>query len=265
MTSNNDAVEKRIILSIRNLNKSFGHIQALKAISLDIHEGEVLALVGDNGAGKSTLIKILSGVYRPDDGQIYLKEKSFKRLTPAQAIMNGITTVYQDLALVDCRDVACNVFLGREPTRARFFIDKKKMQSGTSALLAKLKIHAPVLTSPASILSGGQRQGIAIARAINQGGRILILDEPTAAMGVAETSQVLELVGSLGRQGYAVILVSHNLHQVFSVADRIIVMRNGQLIADLLTEETCSSEVMELITGIRESAAYAAKDVARSL
>ncbi|QGP93539.1 Fructose import ATP-binding protein FrcA [Neomoorella glycerini] len=239
----------RPILRARNLWKSFGHIVALRGVNLDVFEGEVLALMGDNGAGKSTLIKILSGVYKPDKGEIYIAGRLFKQLTPAQALKNGITTVYQDLALVDCRDICSNVFLGREPTRAGFLIDKKKMEIETASLLKRLKVNIPVINVLAGSLSGGQRQALAIARAIHKGGRVMILDEPTAAMGLQETKQVLALINTLREQGYAVILISHNLQQVFSIADRICVLRHGESVGHFIVRDTSPDEIVKLITG----------------
>lgn len=244
---------KKPILCVRNLWKSFGHVAALRGINLDVYEGEVLALVGDNGAGKSTLIKILSGVYQPDKGEIYIAGRLFKRLTPRVALKNGITTVYQDLALVDCRDISSNVFLGREPTRAFFLVDKRKMETETASLLRRLKVNIPSISALAGSLSGGQRQALAIARAVHRGGHIMILDEPTAAMGLQETNQVLDLINTLREQGYAVILIAHNIQQVFSIADRICVLRQGELVGQVHVRETCPDEVIGMITGMRGS------------
>ena len=238
------------ILRVEQLHKSFGHVQALRGIDLSIFGGQIIALVGDNGAGKSTLIKIISGVYSPDQGDITIAGKSYSHLTPFQALELGIATVYQDLALVDCLDVPSNIFLGREPSRAKFFVDRKKMYVKTAELLKKLEIDVPSMDVEVGNLSGGQRQATAVARAISRGGKIFIFDEPTAAMGVKESEQVMELIRGLKNRGYAVIIISHNLHQVFNLADRICIMRQGELVGDFKVEESTPDEVVKLITGV---------------
>jgi ABC-type sugar transport system ATPase subunit len=242
-------VEKDPFIRLRNIKKTFGHVVALDGVDLDVCPGEVTALVGDNGAGKSTLIKIISGVLYPDEGEISLNGKTYRHLTPPVAIELGISTVYQDLALVDCRDVASNIFLGREPLKARFFVDKKRMNRESEELLRKLKVSIPSVTTPVEFLSGGQRQGIAVARSINQQGKMIIFDEPTAAMGVGESARVLKLIRSLGDEGFAVLIISHNLHHVFSISDRICVLRNGRLVKDFRTENTNPDQVVGFITG----------------
>lgn len=238
------------ILRVEQLHKSFGHVLALRGIDLSIFSGQIMALVGDNGAGKSTLIKIISGVYSPDQGYITIAGKNYPHLTPSQALALGIATVYQDLALVDCLDVPSNIFLGREPSRANFFVDKKKMYVETDELLRKLEIDVPSLDIEVGNLSGGQRQATAVARAISRGGKIFIFDEPTAAMGVKESEQVMELIRGLKNHGYAVIIISHNLHQVFNLADRVCIMRQGELVGDFKVEESTPDEVVKLITGV---------------
>ncbi|NPV89788.1 MAG: sugar ABC transporter ATP-binding protein [Firmicutes bacterium] len=237
------------LLSVRGLEKSYGHVRALRDVDIDVFPGEVLAVVGDNGAGKSTLIKILSGAVKPDRGEICIGGKTYKHLTPARALKMGISTVYQDLALVDCRDLACNVFLGREPTWFRWFVNQRKMEEQTSQLLTRLRISVPSVRQPVGLLSGGQRQAVAVARTIQQGGRIIIMDEPTAAMGVKESVKVLELIRGLASDGYTIILISHNLHHVFTVSDRICVMRHGHVVGCFITENTDPDEVMNFITG----------------
>jgi len=250
MMSNNAGQGKRMpYIRLRKIKKSFGHVVALDGVDLDVYPSEVMALVGDNGAGKSTLIKIISGVLMPDEGELSLDGKVFKHLTPSRAIELGISTVYQDLALVDCRDVASNIFLGKEPLKARFFVDKKRMNRESEALLKRLKVSIPSVTTPVEYLSGGQRQGVAVARSIKQQGRMIIFDEPTAAMGVSESARVLELIRSLGDEGFAVLVISHNLHHVFSIADRICVLRNGRLVKDFRTENTSPDQVIGFITG----------------
>ena len=235
-------------LEVKNINKSFGHVQALVGASLVSYEGEVLAIVGDNGAGKTTLIKIISGVLSPDSGTVSIGGREFSSLSVSQSIEAGVSTVYQDLALGNTMDVAANLFLGREITKLGF-LDKKEMRRKSEELLKSLDINIPDVTVPVGNLSGGQRQGVAVARLINQGGKVFIFDEPTAAMGISETGAVLRLIRKLADDGYTVIVISHNLPQVFSIADRICVMRHGQVIAEKKTAETTMDEVVSLITG----------------
>lgn len=235
-------------LKVRNIQKQFGHVKALRGVSVQAYQGEVLAIVGDNGAGKSTLIKILSGVLEPDEGEIEIDGKTYRTLTPRKAIDAGVSTVYQDLALGSSMDVAANLFLGREIVKGGF-LNKKKMIEEAEKLLESLEIQIPDVTVPVGNLSGGQRQGVAVARLVHNGGKLLIFDEPTAAMGLNESNAVLRLIRKLAADGYAVIIISHNLPQVFHISDRISVMRQGQVMKELLTKETTMDEVVSLITG----------------
>ena len=235
-------------LEVKDINKSFGHVQALEGASLMSFRGEVLAIVGDNGAGKTTLIKIISGVLQPDSGTVRIGDQTFSSLTVAKSIEAGVSTVYQDLALGNTMDVASNLFLGRELTKWGF-LRKKEMRKQSEELLKSLDIRIPDVTVPVGNLSGGQRQGVAVARLINQGGKVFIFDEPTAAMGINETNAVLKLIRRLADDGYAVIVISHNLPQVFSIADRICVMRHGNVITEKRTDETSMDEIVSLITG----------------
>ena len=235
-------------LKVRNIQKQFGHVMALRGVTVQAYQGEVLAIVGDNGAGKSTLIKILSGVLEPDEGEIEIDGKAYRTLTPRKAIGAGVSTVYQDLALGNSMDVAANLFLGREVTRGGF-LNKKKMIEEAEKLLESLEIQIPDVAVPVGNLSGGQRQGVAVARLVHNGGKLLIFDEPTAAMGLNESNAVLRLIRKLAADGYAVIIISHNLPQVFHISDRICVMRQGQVMKELLTKETTMDEVVSLITG----------------
>ncbi|UNC90862.1 ATP-binding cassette domain-containing protein [Candidatus Contubernalis alkaliaceticus] len=237
------------LLETRGLYKSFGHVKALNGVDLKIFEGQVLAIVGDNGAGKTTLIKLLSGAMVPDGGEIIVRSEVFKRLSPSKAIQLGISTVYQDLALVNSLDIVSNIFLGREEISGKFFLNKKKMKKEASKLLDSLQIDIPLLKLPVSYLSGGQRQAIAVSRAINQGGKIIIFDEPTAAMGIRESARILKLIKKLGEKGFAVIVISHNLHQVFEISDRICVLRQGQVVEDFITRNTHPDEIIHVITG----------------
>lgn len=246
--------ELKDIFAIRTIgiSKSYGHIRALNDVSIDFPKNRISAVVGDNGAGKSTLIKVLSGTLAPDKGTIKVGDRNFPSLTPAQAIKNGIVTVYQDLSLINCRDVVSNIFLGNELMKAGFIVNKRQMEKEAALLLERLNIKIPSLRVNVGDLSGGQRQAVAIARAINLGGEVLILDEPTAAMGVKETAQTLKLILELKVKGYTIILISHNMHQVFSLCDRICVMREGCLVAQRDTEKTSIDEVIQLISGLEK-------------
>lgn len=231
-----------------NVSKAFGHVEALKDVSLEAHEGEVLAVVGDNGAGKSTLVKVLAGVIRPDSGELLVRGERHLFHSPRDAHSAGVATVFQDLALVEVLDVATNMFLGRTPRRGPF-VDRHGMHRRAADLLVDLKIRLPSVRVPVGLLSGGQRQGVAIARAVLQGGELFVMDEPTAALGVRETAQVLEIVHELRSKRKAVIVVSHDLEVVFDLADRILVMRLGRRVGVRRTEQTSRSEVVGLITG----------------
>ncbi len=236
-------------LHCRGLAKSFGKVEALSGADLDVFAGEVLAIVGDNGAGKSTLIKILSGVHQPDRGELRVAGTPVRLTDPLHARELGIATVFQNLALVDQRDVAANLFLGREPVRFRWFVDRKAMREGARRVLHELKVHVPSLDTEAGQLSGGQRQSIAIGRATAQNGRVIIMDEPTAALGIQELQKVLDLVERLRAQGTGVLIVSHNLRHVFTVADRILVMRRGRVAGVRKRAETTADEIVKLIVG----------------
>ena len=238
------------VVRISHLSKSYGNITALLDVSLDIFPGEILAIVGDNGAGKSTLIKTLAGAVKADSGYIQLGEQSYHSLSPTKAIQLGISTVYQDLALVDCRDVVSNIFLGREIVKAGFLIDRGKMEQEAQRVLDSLQVSIPSLKTPVGLLSGGQRQGVAVARAIIQRGNVIIFDEPTAAMGVQESTKVIRLMQELARGGIAVVVISHNLHHVFEIAERICVLRHGQIAAVCNTMDYQPNQIVEIIMGV---------------
>jgi len=240
-------------LETEDIYKSFNHVQALRGVSVNAFGGEVLAIVGDNGAGKSTLIKILSGVLQPDRGTIRIEGKEYKKLTPRKAAESGVSTVYQDLALGNTMNVAANLFLGSEIAKAGI-LQKRMMCREAERLLQNLDIHIPDVSMPVAELSGGQRQGVAVARLVHKGGKILIFDEPTAAMGLNESNAVLKLIKKLAAEGFAVIVISHNLPQVFHISDRICVMRQGRVIKELMTENTTMDEVVAMITGASTTA-----------
>lgn len=241
--------KKQPFLQVKNVRKRYGRVEALCGADLEVYPGEILAIVGDNGAGKTTLIKTLSGAISPDSGEIMIEGKIFQELNPRQALDLGISTVYQDLSLVNCRDIATNIFLGREPMRHKFFVDKRKMVAEAQEFLRQLGMKIPEIHAEVGQLSGGQRQGVAVARAIRFGGKLLIFDEPTAAMGVQETAAVLNLIRKLGQRGYAVILISHNMYEVFELAQRISVMRQGKVVATVSTRDVTPRDVVALITG----------------
>ena len=240
---------KDTLLKIKNISKSFGHVQALSKVNFELYPAEVLALVGDNGAGKSTLIKILSGVYNPDHGEIYINGQSVLIKNPSQANKIGIASVYQDLALVDVFNVAENIYLGMEPMWKGLFINYRKMKNDAQSALKLIRINIPSLKTLVSDLSGGQRQSVAIARSLVRGGSIFLLDEPTAALGVEQTAKVNEIISDLRANGKSVIVISHNLEHVFQVADRICVLRRGELVKVKKKEETTREEIVGLITG----------------
>ncbi len=239
------------IIQLVGVKKSFGPVTVLKGVDLKVYPGTVTALVGDNGAGKSTLIKGLAGVQPYDDGQVLVDGESHPLHSPREAAALGIEVVYQDLALADNLDIVQNMFLGREETRSGTF-DEGRMEREASDTLRSLSVRTVrSVRQKVSSLSGGQRQTVAIARAVLKKARVVILDEPTAALGVAQTEQVLNLVRRLSEQGVAVVLISHNLADVFEVADDIAVLYLGQMVAQLKTDETTRDDVVGYITGAK--------------
>ena len=247
-------MEKQPILKTIGIGKSYGSIEALKNVNFEIFPGEVVGLVGDNGAGKSTFIKILSGVHKKDRGDFFLEGKEISFNDPKDAMKAGIETVYQDLALASELDVVSNIFLGREivskkPWGFLGFLDRKSMKADVKKALERLKINIKSLNRPIKDLSGGQRQCVAIARCIEWGSKILIMDEPTAALGVEQSQKVLDLICEVKSKGLSVIFVSHTLPHVMQVCDRIVVLRLGETIASLKVNETNLDEVVSWITG----------------
>ena len=234
------------IISVNGISKSFGPISALCDVSLSVQQGLVTAIVGDNGSGKSTLIKLLSGNLAPDAGTITVEGREHTHLTIAQALQMGIRTVYQDLSLDDWKNSYENIFLGHERMHGPF-LDRSRMEREAAELLKRLEITIPDLTQPVRVLSGGQRQGIAIARAMLQPGRLLLLDDPTAAMGIRESHQTMQLLRRLRQEDHTLLIVSHDIYQVFDVADRIFVMRAGRCIADIMAKNSSPEELHHLI------------------
>lgn len=239
------------VLHLSGVGKRFGAVEALSGVDLSVAAGEVVALVGDNGAGKSTLVKTIAGVQQPDGGQLYVAGEQVHIGSPQQANSLGIATVYQDLALCDNLDVVANLFLGQEPLRAGR-IDEITMEKRAHGLLAELSVRIPSVRTKVASLSGGQRQSVAIARSLLGKPRVVLLDEPTAALGVAQTAQVLQLVRRLREQALAVVLVSHNLADVFAVTDRIEVLRLGRNGGSFRTAEARDEDVVAAITGATE-------------
>ncbi len=240
------------LLEVRQVSKRFGGVHALERVTLALHAGEVVALAGDNGAGKSTLIKIVSGVFPPSEGEILYQGRPVTFANPQDARDAGIETIYQDLALADNLDVGANVFLGREPM-TRFLglprIDRKRMREEAARSLEVLDIHLDRLDRPVRALSGGQRQAVAIGRAIHWNARVLIMDEPTAALGVPEQRKVMDLIRSLKAQGVGVIFISHNLADILAVSDRIVVLRRGIKAGERPTAAAHPDEIVRLMVG----------------
>ena len=242
-------MSKKPILEIKGVSKRFGAVEALSQVDFRAFEGEVMALVGDNGAGKSTLIKGIAGIYPFDEGEVYFNEKRVHMNSPRDSADLGIEVVYQDLALADNLDVVANMFLGREHKGAFWRLDEESMEKACVETLASLSVTTlRSVRQPVAGLSGGQRQAIAVAKAVMWNSRLVILDEPTAALGVAQTRQVLDLVRRLSDKGLAVVLISHNLHDIFEVADRITVLRLGKHVGELVCAETDQQAVVHAIT-----------------
>ena len=239
-------------LTLRNIHKAFGGLIAIQDFSIDLFPGNIVALVGDNGAGKSTLVKIISGVHRPSSGEIRL-DGDVVRFSDASSARNlGIEVVYQDLALADEQPVYMNLFLGRELTKRPFgLLDKDRMRKESQALVDDLDVRIPSAGSTIRDLSGGQRQGIAIARATHWARKLILLDEPTAALGVAETARVEELVISLRKRNLAILIISHSIDQVFRLSDRICVLRRGEQVGIRETRQTDKNEIISMITGVQ--------------
>ncbi len=244
--------QKTALLEVKAVNKRFGGTYATRDVSFALREGEVLALAGDNGAGKSTLIKMISGVHTPDSGEIFYKGDSLRGRTPQEVREVGIETIYQDLALADNLDIGINLFLGREKMK-RFLgvpvLDRKTMRAEAKRALYDLGIVVDEMNRPVRDLSGGQRQAIAISRAVYWQAKVLIMDEPTAALGVPEQREVMDLIHRLKDSGVGIIFISHNLNDIFAVSDRIVVLERGRKAGERLISETDADEVVKLMMG----------------
>lgn len=242
----------RPVAGLSHVSKTFGGVKALIDITLGVAPGEIVAIVGDNGAGKSTLMKILAGVHEPTTGSVLLDGEPASFAGPAAAKEAGVEVVYQDLALAENQSVFMNMFLGRELTRRPIaLLDKKRMRRATADILNHLDVHIPSTNAPVRNLSGGQRQGIAIGRAVHWATRLVLMDEPTAALGVQETAKVEQTIKRLRQRGLAVLLVSHNMDQVFRLAQRVCVLRRGSLVAQRRVCDTDTDDIVGLITGAR--------------
>ncbi len=236
-------------LEVKKITKRFGGVHALAGVDFSARRGQVVALVGDNGAGKSTLVKTISGIHSPDSGEICLEGSRVTLRHPADATRLGIATVYQDLALCDNLDVVANLYLGRESLMPHRGLDEVAMEAHARSVLSELSVRIPNLRVPVGMLSGGQRQAIAVTRSVMWDAKVLLLDEPTAALGVEQTRHVLDLVIRLRERNLAVVIISHSLADVFEVADRITVLRLGKRVADVAVSAVSREDVVGLITG----------------
>jgi ABC-type sugar transport system ATPase subunit len=240
------------VLSIRGVSKSFGRVHALRDATMTLPRGQVTAIIGDNGAGKSTLVRCIVGVHAPDSGEVLLDGETVHFTNPEQARSAGIETVFQNLALVEDLTVAQNLFLGREVTRGFGpfrLLDRGRMRREAHSMVSQLAINVPRVNSRVRRLSGGQRQAVSLARAAGFSSKLVVLDEPTAALGVQETARVEELISSLRDRGVSILLISHNFKQVMQLADHVQVMRAGQTVARRRASETDAQELVALVTG----------------
>ena len=235
------------LVELRDISIAFGGIKAVDHVSVDLYAGEVVGLLGHNGAGKSTLIKCLSGAYQADAGEIYVNGERAVIKNPRDARSYNIETIYQTLALADNLDAASNLFLGRELTSAMGFVDDARMEAETRKIMYRLNPNFQKFSSPVSALSGGQRQSVAIARAVYFNARILIMDEPTAALGPQETQMVADLISELKKQGLGIFLIDHDVHAVKALCDRASVMKNGQLVGTVKVDEVTEDDILAMI------------------
>ncbi len=246
-TSANGAGSGTPLVEMRDIHVAFGGIKAVDGVTVDLHRGEVVGLLGHNGAGKSTLIKVLSGAYQATAGEIYIDGNVAKIRSARDARSHNIETIYQTLALADNLDAAANLFLGRELTTGSGLLDEVRMEAETRKIMGRLNPNFRKFSAPVSALSGGQRQSVAIARAVYFDARVLIMDEPTAALGVQETAMVSDLIKQLKAEGIGIFLISHDIHDVFDLSDRLTVMKNGKLVGTVQTEEVSKDDVLGMI------------------
>ncbi len=235
------------LVEMKNVSIAFGGVQAVDRVSISLYPGEVVGLLGHNGAGKSTLIKMLSGAYKMDSGEIWINGKRAHIASPRDARDHNIETIYQTLALADNLDAASNLFLGRELTTPLGFVDDDRMEAETRKIMARLNPNFKKLKEPVSALSGGQRQSVAIARAVYFNAKILIMDEPTAALGVHETAMVAELIQELKKQGLGIFLISHDTREMMELCDRVSVMKNGQMVGTERVEDVTEDDILSMI------------------
>jgi len=245
MSANRD--DSKTLLKMVGIHKWFGRVHALRGVDFAVGKGEVVGLVGDNGAGKSTLIKVASGYHRADEGQTFFEGEEVRISSPRDARALGVETVYQEQALAPDLSIARNIFMGREPSTTLGFMDKRTMNAESMNALASIGLHLRSPDTPVSTLSGGQRQGVAIARVLHFEAKLVILDEPTIALSVKEVREVLEFVRQLKDKEVAVIFIAHNLHHVFSVADRIVVLAHGKTLVDMPTKDTTVDDLSDII------------------
>lgn len=235
------------LIEMRDISIAFGGVKAVDNVSVDLYAGEVVGLLGHNGAGKSTLIKVLSGAYKADAGEIFVDGEKATINDPRDARAYNIETIYQTLALADNLDTSSNMFLGRELTTRFGFVDESKMEAETRKIMKRLNPNFKKFNDPVAALSGGQRQSVAIARAVYFNARILIMDEPTAALGPQETEMVAELIGELKKQGIGIFLISHDIHDVMELCDRVSVMKNGKLVGTENVEDVTDDDILGMI------------------
>tara|TARA_R110002110_G_scaffold98505_8_gene252097 strand:- start:1203 stop:1952 length:750 start_codon:yes stop_codon:yes gene_type:complete len=235
------------LVEMKNVSIAFGGVKAVDHVSIKLYAGEVVGLLGHNGAGKSTLIKMLSGAYKMDSGEIWIEGKRATINSPRDSRDYNIETIYQTLALADNLDAASNLFLGRELTTPLGFVDDSRMEAETRKIMARLNPNFKKLKEPVSALSGGQRQSVAIARAVYFNAKILIMDEPTAALGVHETAMVAELIGELKKQGLGIFLISHDTREMMDLCDRVSVMKNGQMVGTERVEDLTEDDILSMI------------------
>jgi len=238
---------KKSLVKMVNMHKWFGKVHALRGVDFEVNHSEVVGLVGDNGAGKSTLIKVLSGFYPADKGEIYFDGKKVTIASPRHSRKLGIETVYQEQALVSEMSIARNIFMGRESVRSLGFLNKKAMGDGSMEALESIELHLRSTDTLIAMLSGGERQGVAIARALHFKAKLVILDEPTIALSIKEAKQVLEFIKQLKKEGIAAIFITHNLYHVFPVAERFVILNRGERVADVRKEDVSIDKLSDLI------------------